>query len=80
MYDSPQQQSINQVDIKKMASNNSSVNGNNTNANGVNNGNNTNQNSAGQQLQHNGLIVNKQQGQLHLSGGNKINNLSQDQQ
>lgn len=78
MYDSPQQQAINQMDIKKMATN--SNNGASVNGNGGNGGgggqNQTNQNtnqSAGA-LNHNGLIVNKQQGQLHLQQATNNNN------
>lgn len=78
MYDSPQQQAINQMDIKKMATNNN--NGASVNGNGGNGGgggqNQTNQNtnqSAGT-LNHNGLIVNKQQGQLHLQQATNNNN------
>lgn len=58
MYDTPQQQTINQTDLKKMASNN------NSNAS-VNNSSATS---------HNPLIVNKQQGQLHMQQANSNNN------
>lgn len=60
MYDSPQQQSLSQVDIKKMATNNNTA--------AVNNNNSANA------LNHNALIVNKQQGQLHLQQANNNNN------
>lgn len=80
MYDSPQQQAINQMDIKKMATNNNngaSVNGSGNG--GANPGQNTQQQQQQQQqsaatLNHNGLIVNKQQGQLHLQQATNNNN------
>lgn len=72
MYDSPQQQAISQMDIKKMATNNS----NGASANGSTNGNanNLNSNNSAAALNHNGLIVNKQQGQLHLQQATNNNN------
>lgn len=79
MYDSPQQQALSQVYIKKMASNNNSSslnannNNNNSNNNSANNNSNNSNNNSATSINH-GLIVNKQQGQLQLQQGNNNNN------